>query len=509
MRASLLVPALLAGGATTLLGQPVPFGQEIKLTPAVAAQRFGYQVALSGDTAAITAGSAVDIYVRSGAGWTLQQRLTAADTADVEEYFGGFVALAGDTLAVPSSTGTTIQAVHVFVRSGSNWTEQQKLVAADAAMFDGFGRAMALSGDTLVIGSWSDDTASGQDSGSAYVYVRSGSAWTQQQKLLPSEIADAIYFGWAVAISGDSIVVGGLRLNDDGAIYVFVRSGATWTEQQRIPGPDVSPLSEFGSAVAIDGDTLVVNNRTESAASPPGLGVAYVYLRSGSSWSLQQRLAPSQHSQYFGTSLSLEGDTLAVGATHHNPPLQNAGAVYVFDRSGATWTERQRLTAADRDTGDALGRSVALRGDTLLAGADLDDSTVVDEGSVYSFRTGRAYHALNPCRLVDTRVTGPALGANTTRTFTLTGACGVPADAAALAANLVAVNPGDLGDLRVFPTGSPLPTASTLNFAAGRNRANSAALPLGAGGAVDVRCTMPTGSTAGAHFVLDVFGYFR
>ncbi|HEX6738628.1 MAG TPA: hypothetical protein VF310_10165, partial [Vicinamibacteria bacterium] len=120
-----------------------------------------------------------------------------------------------------------------------------------------------------------------------------------------------------------------------------------------------------------------------------------------------------------------------------------------------------------------------------------------------------AFHALLPCRLVDTRVSGPALAANTTRTFTLTGQCQVPSDASAVAVMLIAVRPGDPGDLRLYPAGLPLPNSSALAFNRNRDRAGNAIVPLGLGGQVDVRCDMPAGSAASTHFVLDVFGYWR
>jgi uncharacterized repeat protein (TIGR01451 family) len=119
------------------------------------------------------------------------------------------------------------------------------------------------------------------------------------------------------------------------------------------------------------------------------------------------------------------------------------------------------------------------------------------------------YFTLTPCRVADTRTTAAPLAANTTRTFPVGGVCGVPADARAVAAILVAVNPGAAGNLRLYPNGQPAPLASTVNFAAGRSRANNAIVAPGAAGQIDVRCDMPPGSTASTHFVLDVFGYFR
>jgi VCBS repeat protein len=127
---------------------------------------------------------------------------------------------------------------------------------------------------------------------------------------------------------------------------------------------------------------------------------------------------------------------------------------------------------------------------------------------------GGRYFVLPPCRLVDTRNPpgpsgGPALAANSQRTFPVAGRCGIPATALAAALNLVAVDAGAVGDLRAFPAGTALPTASTLNFVPGRTRANNAMVALGADGQVTVQCDMPAGSTAATHFVLDVFGYYQ
>jgi hypothetical protein len=124
------------------------------------------------------------------------------------------------------------------------------------------------------------------------------------------------------------------------------------------------------------------------------------------------------------------------------------------------------------------------------------------------FRTGAGYFTLAPCRVADTRTSGPPLAANSTRTFAVAGLCQVPTDARAVVANLIAVNPGEFGFLRLYPTGAAVPLASTLNFAAGQTRANNAVVSLGMGGQIEVRCDMPLGSPASSHFVLDVFGYF-
>jgi uncharacterized repeat protein (TIGR01451 family) len=138
-----------------------------------------------------------------------------------------------------------------------------------------------------------------------------------------------------------------------------------------------------------------------------------------------------------------------------------------------------------------------------------DPSPANNSASVTAASGPYGFYPLVPCRVVDTRISGPALAANSTRSFSVAGLCQVPADAQAVVAILIAVIPGDLGDLRLYPTGLPAPQSSTINFRMGRTRANNVTLPLGAGGQINVQCDMPVGSTRSTHFVLDVVGYFR
>src|SRR2546427_1801066 len=157
-------------------------------------------------------------------------------------------ALSGDTLVVGADAqdtpgGVDTGAAYVFVRSGTTWSVQQQLVASDAAASDAFGSAVAISGDTIVVGAPLDDTPAGTDAGSAYVFVRSGTTWTEQQKLVASDAAAIDGYGYTVSISGDTAVVGAFTHDapgglNSGAAYVYVRSGTTWSEQQRLVAPD-------------------------------------------------------------------------------------------------------------------------------------------------------------------------------------------------------------------------------------------------------------------------------
>jgi hypothetical protein len=180
----------------------------------------------------------------------------------------------------------------VFVRSGATWTQQAKLVASDAATLGGdFGGAVSIDGDTAVIGAYIQTSATG----AAYVFVRSGTTWSQQAKLLASDGAHNDYFGASVAVSGDTAVVGAFGHNSSqGALYVFVRSGTSWTQQASLVPNDAAKGDGLGSAAAIQGDTLVVAAYTKNSSQ----GAAYVFVRSGTTWTQQGELTPGDNPQH-------------------------------------------------------------------------------------------------------------------------------------------------------------------------------------------------------------------
>jgi hypothetical protein len=507
-------------------------------------RRFGASVAAAGDTLVVgvpgdntTAGidaGAVYVYQRSGGVWTEQQRLTAPDAAPGQQ-FGASVALSADTLVIGAlygegAPGVPSGAAYVFVRSGGVWSHQQKLAPAGPTPVEWFGFFVAVAGDTAVVGAPLDST-SGVYSGAAHVFVRSAGAWGPPLKLQHPAPGAGDQFGFCVSLSGDTLAVGAryddtAAGEDAGSAHVFVRSGPAWPLQQSLAAADSAAGDWFGWAVAVDGDTAAVGANYDDNAGGENAGAVYVFTRTGPVWTELQKLtaADSQAGADFGTALAFSGSTLLVGALADDTPTElNAGAAYVFVRPGLTWSQQQKLTPRNPTPSDLMGTAVALSGDTAVVGAPRDDHPEgVDEGAAYVFvRAGttwsledkqppepaRAFHSLAACRVTDTRVSQTPLLANSTRAFAVGGVCGVPADAAALAGNAVAVNPGAPGNLRLY-AGGIAPLASTVNFGAGRSRANNAIVPL-AGGEVKVECNMPAGSAASTHFVLDVFGYFR
>src|SRR6266498_72825 len=261
--------------------------QEAKLTARDAASGdiFGFSVAVTGDTVVVgasgdnmLAGSAY-VFVRSGTGWSQQAKLTASDAASGDR-FGDAVGISGNTVVVGASDAASdAGSAYVFVRSGTSWSQQAMLTASDAAVFDLFGRALAVSGDTAVVGAISDDTDAGPDAGSAYVFVRSGTGWSQQAKLTASDAASGDRFGDAVGISGDTAVVGA-QFGDTiaGSAYVFVRSGTSWSQQAKLTASDAAAFDFFGAAVAISGDTVVVGALADDTDAGSNAGSAYVFV---------------------------------------------------------------------------------------------------------------------------------------------------------------------------------------------------------------------------------------
>ena len=289
---------------------------------------------------------------------------------------------------------STVAAVLVFLSTGLAALavtplqyEFLKLRAADGAEGDGFGFSVALSGDTAVVGASRDDDK-GDASGSAYVFIRDGGGnWSQQAKLLPADGTAGKQFGATVAIESDTAVVGAPW---DASAYVFVRDGGgNWSQQAKLltHGDEIHQL--FGNSVALDGNTALVG--APSVYFEGVSGSAHVYVRDGTgSWKLEATLlAADGVIDLFGYSVALDGDTAVVGAYGDGDEGDDGdftGSAYVFVRDGAeNWSQRAKLLAADSAAADLFGWSVALDGDTAVLAAIRDDDNGVDSGAAYVF----------------------------------------------------------------------------------------------------------------------------
>ncbi|MGL5019246.1 MAG: FG-GAP repeat protein [Luteolibacter sp.] len=372
---------------------------------AAAGDQFGGSVSVSGETVVVGVsrddfGSANDsgsayVFKRSGSNWSLQAELTASDAA-TEDYFGDSVSVSGDTVIVGAhgddDGGGSSGSAYVYTRSGGVWSQQAKLTASDAAVGDRFGNSVSVSGDTVIVGAYLDDDG-GENSGSAYVFTRSGSTWSQQSKLTASDGAPSDLFGDSVSVSGDTVVAGARGDDGDGDIfdssgsaYVFTRSGNIWIQQVKLTASDAAWGDYFGATVSVSGNTVVVGAFGDDEADSDS-GSAYVFTRSDSTWSQQAKLTPPDATQgdWFGISVSVSGDTLAVGASGDSSVGRYTGSAHVFTRSGSTWTQQSKLTASDAAVNDRFGISVSVSGDTVVVGADRDGDGGSGSGSAYVF----------------------------------------------------------------------------------------------------------------------------
>ncbi len=307
---------------------------------------------------------------------------------------GWAVATSGSTLVVGSPGGrrglTGQGVVTVFVRDGTNWVQQAEIVASDPVAGAQFGQSVALSGDTLVVGAPLDrPTPAAFQGGSAYVFTRSGTAWTQQAKLVSAQPSFQGNFAGSVAVNGDTAVIGSAR--NERAAYVFTRTGSTWAQQARLVDPSPDPAVQFGTSVSVRGDTVAVGAVDLSPDVTPK-GAAFVFQRTGITWAQQARLAPAfqQLGDRFGLSVALEGDLVLVGAPLADTPLVDSGRVDAFGRTGTAWAALGSLTPNEPSTGSRFGTAVALQLGTALVGAPLDDTGALDAGAAYVFTANGA-----------------------------------------------------------------------------------------------------------------------
>jgi hypothetical protein len=364
-------------------------------TAGAAGDEFGISVAISGDTAVVGAyrddvgvnpnqGSAY-IFTRSGTTWTQQAQLTATG-GTLDDFFGISVALSGDTAIVGAfaddlGANADQGSAYVFTRTGTTWTQQAQLTATGGAASDQFGISVALSGDTAIVGAFIDDVGANSNQGSACVFTRSGTTWTQQAQLTATDGAASDNFGISVALSGDTAIVGAYTDNvgantDQGSAYVFTRTGTTWTQQAQLTATGGAASDQFGISVALSGDTAIVGAFIDDVGANSNQGSACVFTRSGTTWTQQAQLTATGGAAFdnFGYSVAISGDTAIVGAYNDNVGANtDQGSAYVFTRTGTTWTQQAQLTATDGAADDLFGVSVALSGDTAIVGAFIDD----------------------------------------------------------------------------------------------------------------------------------------
>jgi len=384
---TLLVVLLVSPAA---LGAVLQQAQVLTASDGGPNQEFGDTVAVHGDIAVVGAPGkdTVYVYARSAGAWTEVQKLTPDDA--VPGWFGYSVALTDTTIVVGAplqtrSAHTYAGAAYVFVLSGSTWVQQgAALTVADAA-YDQFGWAVAISGDTAIVGAPHATSSGVATPGSAWVFTRSGSTWQQQQSLTETSAVARDLFGDSLALDGDTALIGVPgRAVGVGEAAIFTRSGATWSQGAALSPLDGAAYDNFGSAVAMAGGTALIGSPWHAGQA----GTVYAFARSGSAWSQQAELttADAAPGDLLGMSVALCGDTALLGASNSSVSgQQGAGAAYVFARGASGWQQQDELVASDADPGDGLGTAVALSSEWALTGAP---GRATFTGAAYAFSLG-------------------------------------------------------------------------------------------------------------------------
>ncbi|MCA1809195.1 MAG: FG-GAP repeat protein [Kiritimatiellia bacterium] len=345
------------------------------------------------------------VFTRSGTTWSQQKKLVVPD-GNSNTWFGYAVALSsnGNTVLVGAMGADTNQgAAYVFTRYGATWSQPTKLVADDGAAYDYMGHGVALSsnGYTALVGASFADVGGRADQGAAYVFTGSGGSWNQQKKLIAADGALSDVFGHAVALSsdGNTALVSAYQsgIANLGAGYVFKRSGSAWSQQAKLTAADGATGNQLGWAVALSG-----NGNTALLGTPWGIvgrtmsGAGYVFTRSGATWSQQAKLAAADGREWddFGYTVALSGDgnTALIGAPDADVGGHaDQGAGYLFARSGSAWSQQEKVAAADGATYDYFGCAVALSADaqTVLVGAYYPNTGYDQKyGAAYLFTDG-------------------------------------------------------------------------------------------------------------------------
>jgi len=346
---------------------------------------WGWGIALSGhdllisapvdDTDAGTdAGSATVLSNVSGT-WVHDADLNAGAGASGSG-FGEDIAISGNT-ALVSAFRDGYGEVFVFQRCSCAWLLEARLRASDAVPYDSFGASVALDGDTALIGAPMANLGTTISAGAAYVFVRNGITWTEQAKLVANDGADWDFFGYSVAIDGDSAVVGApfddVTANDEGAAHVFERQGATWSHHRRLTAPVQQERTEFGASLALAGSTMIIGAPGHNGPNGQSAGAAFKSLDINGNWSAAvplQVTSPSAEAR-FGAAVDIRGNVVTIGAPfQRNAQGVPIGMVTVLEQDGVLMSEVARLAATSPELLDEFGSDVAIGSGRILIGAN-------------------------------------------------------------------------------------------------------------------------------------------
>jgi hypothetical protein len=373
---------------------------------------YGYSVDVSNGRAVIGAYRDDDQGINSGSvyvyrfddgNWIREAKLLASD-GQMNDWFGWSVAISGNTILVgangDSGAGDWTGSAYIFRYDGAHWIEQAKLLADGMGYYwEEFGFDVAISADsnTVLIGACKAND-NGFKSGLAYVFRFDGFEWTQQAKLLASDGVELATFGNSVAISADgNVALIGAPGNDvsghtAGSAYIFEFDGQQWLERQKLTASDAAHGDHFGHHVALSGNIAVIGTYGDDDTEPNDLycnsGSVYVFSFNGTNWIEQAKLKlpDGRCRNQFGWAVDVSDDTVVVGAPDgHWGTTNGPGHAYVFGFDGSAWMLKAMLVSSDTVYGDHFGCSVAVDGPTVLVGADWDDEKGTESGSAYVF----------------------------------------------------------------------------------------------------------------------------
>jgi hypothetical protein len=309
-------------------------------------------------------GSAVFIYERSGSTWTGGAHVSGS--SDPSEGFGAAIAIDGTTLAVGAPYADASEgAVYVFVRNGPAWLFAQRIAYphSSTAPTAGFGRSIALRGDTLLVGAYGDSSVL-PGSGRVYAYERAGTNWVPSSEIAGKDIAENDAFGAAVSFDGTRVAVLSQGVGSRGlAVTVFSKVTGGWVEESRFV-PASQPSAPISNSVALDGDAILVSTNQ---------GQVLAFRESAGAWAFDSELSPP----YMGASaVALHGSVAAIGKREF---------VDLFERGASGWALRETLRAGDEPASRDYGSAVTLGSDSVAVLAPGDDDWGAGSGSVYAY----------------------------------------------------------------------------------------------------------------------------
>lgn len=346
---------------------------------------------------------------------TLQEKVGSAVIGDgvPSAYLGWSVAISGTTAVMgapgdDTPLGTDSGSAYVFQLEKGAWLRQAKLLSNDGEANDFFGYAVGISGDTIVVGTPNDDTTMGSDSGSAQVFIRApkSTSWTPTTKLQPSDAAMEDQFGTSVAIEKQTILIGS-KLADTagglnaGAAYVFIRGkdpASAWSQEAKLMATDGAMNDFFGSSLAFAKNMALIGSPADDTmAGGADAGSAYVFIRSGTSWTQQTKLEreAAASSENFGTAVSLFKDTAVIGVPGYDGAATNQGCAIVFKQTKGQWIQAAQLARTTASEDDFMGQSVAISGSIIGVGAPgvPSGSIYPNKGAVYTYVLNRGLWA--------------------------------------------------------------------------------------------------------------------